>query len=147
MEGAWVVFERAQLLERATLDCMGSKMQLSQAEYQRSVMPCIDLFEKTVALHFRVEEHALFPVYRNKSPKINETVSDLVKEHSEMFDRFKEYRELDEYEQSIHALNKLMNSLVLHARKEDILFSSIPLKSGDAASALRAARAIGFPLR
>ncbi len=142
-----VIFERAQLLERAVLGCMGSEMQLSQAEYQRSVTPCIDIFEKIVEVHFRVEEYALFPIYRNKSPETSETVTEFVKEHSEMFDGFDKYRELDEYEQSISALNKLMDSLARHARKEDILFSSTSLTRDEAESALIAARAIGFPLQ
>jgi len=141
-----VVFERAQLLERATLEFMESKVQLSQTEYQRSVMPSIGLFEKTVAVHFKVEEQVLFPIYRKKSPKSNEIISELVREHADLFDRFKEYREIKKYDQSIRALNNLMNRLALHARREDILFSSIPLKRGEAASALRAARAIGLPL-
>ena len=119
---------------------------MSQTEYQRSVMPSIGLFEKTVAVHFKVEEQVLFPIYRKKSPKSNEIISELVREHADLFDRFKEYREIKKYDQSIRALNNLMNRLALHARREDILFSSIPLKRGEAASALRAARAIGLPL-
>lgn len=137
------VSERAQLLEKATM-LMGIRMRLSQSEYQRLVIQCRRLIRKTVTAHFSVEEYALFPIYRNKSSDANKTVSELIKEHSEMFDRFIECRKIGDYNQSIKALSDLMNSLALHAKKEDHLFSSVSLESAEVESALRGACAIGL---
>ena len=106
----------------------------------------LELFERTVLLHFNVEEQILFPLYLRKSPKAKQTVAQFCSEHNKITDSFQRYRKIDDQAHRVKSLSVMMSSLALHTRGEDIFFSSITLTRKESTRAAVVARAIGFPI-
>ncbi|MFQ6134330.1 MAG: hemerythrin domain-containing protein [Nitrososphaerales archaeon] len=140
------VFTRAEFLEKTSLECLENKKQLSREEYLLTVMPCRRLFKTSLAVHFRVEEMALFPILEVKSRKARRTISDLISEHPQIMQRFREYENIEDYDKSIKTMNDLMNTLSLHDRKENELFNSTTLSRDEVAKVDEIAQSIGFPI-
>ncbi len=141
-----VLFKRTNLLEDSFIKFMLGEMQLSSPERRGPIAGRVELFEKTVLLHFNLEEQLLFPLYQKKSPQIKQATLLFSNEHQRIIETFERYKQIDDRKQMIKALSVLMSSLALHTRSEDIFFSSIPLKEKEAAKVSVVARAIGFPI-
>lgn len=145
-----VMFKRSNLLEDSFVKFMLNEMMMvstvSSGGQQQSMTAKVELFERTVLLHFDVEEHLLFPLYQKKSPQAKQAVLLFCGEHQKITDTFQRYKKIDDRDQMAKALTVLMSSLALHTRSEDIYFSSITLTKKESAKAAVVARAIGFPL-
>lgn len=144
-----VMFKRSNLLEDSFVKFMLKEMMVSTGSSeggQQSRSARVELFERTVPLHFDVEERLLFPLYQRKSPQAKQAVLLFCSEHQKITDTFQRYKQIDDCGQLVKALAVLMSSLALHTRSEDIFFSSIPLKEKEAAKVSLVARAIGFPI-
>lgn len=130
------------LNEMMMMNSIGSSMQ----NQRQSSAARLELFERTVLLHFNVEEQILFPLYLRKSPKAKQTVAQFCSEHNKITDSFQRYRKIDDQAHRVKSLSVMMSSLALHTRGEDIFFSSITLTRKESTRAAVVARAIGFPI-
>ncbi len=138
------IYKRAQILEKASLEFLRSKKQLSREEYLSILKPYGNQFKTGLEAHFRIEETAIFPIFMAKSQTARRTIPKLISEHSWIMQRFKEFGDIEEYDISIQTLTDLMIGLSSHAKKEDEILSSIPLTQDEASRVNELARGIGF---
>lgn len=141
------VLKRTQLFEKAALQCFENKKNLSKEEYLEIVTPCRTLFGAGLAVHFKFEEMALFPVIIRKSKEAEQTVRNLILDHKLMMRKFSEFEAVTDYNLSIQLLNGLMKDLAFHAEKEEGFFSSIHLSKDEAAKIDEVACALGYKIQ
>jgi len=95
--------------------------------YLQIIKPSRSFFKLRIAMHFRAEEKALYPILVKESPSSILIIKTMIAEHSEIMKKFVAFEIIVDYKQSIKALTDLMNDLSEHVRNEDELFSSINL--------------------
>lgn len=137
------IYRHAQILEKASLEFLRSKRQLSREEYL-SIEPYRNQFKIGLEAHFRIEETSIFPILMAKSQTARRTIPKLISEHTWFMQRFREFEGIEEYDISIKTLTELMISLSSHAKKEDEILSSIPLTQDEASWVNELARGVGF---
>ncbi len=140
------IFARTQILESKVKEHQETRKHLSQEEFLQIISPCCRLFRSNLPLHFEVEERALFPVLGAKSRIARRTFSSLISEHPKIMQRFHEYERMEYHDKSIETMSDLMNTLSVHARKENEFFISTILTKDEEAKVDEKAQNIGFTI-
>lgn len=140
------VIYRAQLIEKAVIECLEQEKKINKKEYLKIISPSKILFKTGLSSHFKFEELFLFPLLINKSKITEKKVRKLISDHSIIMKKFREFETIKNYTLSIQMMNDLMNSLSSHAKTEDEYFSSIHLSKEETTKIEEVALGLGFEI-
>ena len=82
----------------------------------------INFFEENLIPHFKKEEDILFPILKNKTPEIDNLISDLILQHKAIYSLVDKLRQSNEPEINLNELGILLEN---HIRKEEREFFQI----------------------
>ncbi len=140
------ILKRSQILEISTIDFLHDKKELNREDYLKIVEPSKYLVKAGLEKHFRFEEAALYPMLMERSPKARRLVLDLISEHTQFMQRFKNFETVEDYDGSIRTLTALLKDISLHAGKENVLYSSTSLTNSELSKVTEIAHSIGYPI-